>query len=149
MTDLQPATDHIRVERRVAARPAAVYAYLTDSVRWARWQGASAEIEAVPGGVYRMTTPNGLIAAGQFVELQPDRRVVFTWGWQGHPTVPPGSTTVSIDLIPDGDGTLIRLTHAGLRPEDRPLHEVGWEHYLPRLALLADGGDPGPDPGPA
>jgi hypothetical protein len=22
----------------------------------------------------------------------------------------------------------------------------GWEHFLPRLAIVASGGDPGPDP---
>jgi hypothetical protein len=28
------------------------------------------------------------------------------------------------------------------------MHEVGWRHYLPRLATAAEGRDPGPDPGP-
>lgn len=119
--------------------------YLTDSVRWARWQGASAEIEAIPEGRFRMSMADGSTAEGRFVELEPNRRIVFTWGWQGHPTVPPGSTTVEIDLIPDGDGTLVRLVHRGLPPEDQPIHRAGWDRYLPRLALAAEGGNPGPD----
>jgi len=140
-----PHEGEIRVEKRIAAQPSDVYAYLTDSVRWARWQGDSAEIEAVPGGVFRMVMANGSTAEGRFVQLVPDARVVFTWGWQGSPTVPPGSSTVEIELAPDGDGTLLRLTHRGLPPEERPIHVVGWERYLPRLALSAAGGDPGPD----
>jgi uncharacterized protein YndB with AHSA1/START domain len=133
------------VERWIAAPPADVYAYLTDSVRWARWQGQSAEIEAVPGGVFRMAMANGTTAEGRFVQLVPDTRVVFTWGWRGSTSVPPGSSTVEIVLAPDGDGTLLRLTHRGLPREERSSHEVGWGHYLPRLAIATAGGDPGPD----
>jgi uncharacterized protein YndB with AHSA1/START domain len=139
----------VRVERRIAARPSAVYAYLTDSVKWARWQGHTAEIEAVPGGRFRMTLVNGTTAEGRFVELQPDRRVVFTWGWQGHATVPPGSSTVEIELAPDGDGTLVRLTHRGLPADEVALHNAGWSYYLPRLEMAAGGGDPGPDVPPS
>jgi uncharacterized protein YndB with AHSA1/START domain len=135
----------LRIERRIAAQPSDVYSYLTDSVRWARWQGDSAEIEAIPGGVFRMVMANGTTAEGRYVQLVPDARVVFTWGWQGSPTVPPGSSTVEIELAPDGDGTLLRLTHRGLPHEGRAIHAVGWDHYLPRLAIVAAGGDPGPD----
>jgi uncharacterized protein YndB with AHSA1/START domain len=139
----------LRVERRIAAQPADVYSYLTDSVRWARWQGQSAEIEAVPGGVFRMVMADGTTAEGRFVQLVPDVRVVFTWGWRGSPTVPPGSSTVEIELAADGEGTLLRLTHRGLPAEDRPIHSAGWRHYLPRLAISAAGGDPGPDTSPS
>ena len=139
----------VRVERRVAASPAAVYAYLTESERWARWQGAAAEHEAVPGGRFCMTMGNGMRAEGSFLELVPDERVVFTWGWEGSETLPPGSSTVEIELVPDGDGTLVRLTHRDLPAEEREVHAAGWRHYAPRLALAAEGGDPGEDPGPA
>jgi uncharacterized protein YndB with AHSA1/START domain len=136
------------VERRVAAPPAAVYAYLTDSRRWAQWQGEQATIDARSGGLFRMRMADGKTARGQFVELVPNRKVAFTWGWIDHPGVPPGSTTVEIECVPDGDGTLIRLTHRDLPPEEIDLHRIGWHHYVPRLATLATGGDPGPDPGP-
>jgi uncharacterized protein YndB with AHSA1/START domain len=141
-------TVEIRVDRHVKAPASAVYAHLTDAALWARWQGVRADIQAVPGGRFRMTLANGQVAEGRFVDLVPDRRVVFTWGWSGHPTLPPGSSTVEIELIPDAAGTLVRLTHRGLPAEDAPFHEIGWRHYLPRLATSAEGADPGPDPGP-
>ncbi len=51
--------------------------------------------------------PGGQIASGRFVELVPEQRLVFTWGWEGEaPPVPPGSTTVVIELEPDPSGTL-------------------------------------------
>jgi uncharacterized protein YndB with AHSA1/START domain len=136
------------IERHVAADPSAVYAHLTDSERWARWQGTMATIDAQPGGLFRMVMGNGMCARGQFVELVPDKRVVFTWGWIDMPDLPPGSTLVEIDLERTAHGTLIRLTHRNLPAEHADLHRVGWEHYTQRLATCAVGGDPGPDPGP-
>jgi uncharacterized protein YndB with AHSA1/START domain len=140
--------DEIRIVRRIRARPAAVYAYLTDSARWSRWQGQSADIDAVPGGLFRVIVGEGQVAEGRFLELIRDSRVVFTWGWRGHPLLPPESSTVEIDLVPDGDGTLVRLTHRGLPDEEIASHAIGWEHYVPRLVIAAQGGDPGPDAGP-
>ena len=132
----------------MAAPPAVVYAYLTDSERWSAWQGEEAVVEPRPGGLLRMRMAGGRTAGGRFVELVPERRVVFTWGWVDTPEIPVGSTTVEIELVPDGEGTLVRLTHRNLPPEQAALHRQGWEHYLGRLAMRAEGGDPGPDPGP-
>jgi len=138
----------IVVEQRVAAPTAAVYRFLTNSTDWAKWQGADATIEAVPGGLFRMEMANGMVARGEFVELVADKRVVFTWGWIDHPGVPPGSSTVEIDLVVDGDATLVRLTHTGLAPDEMAMHRAGWEHHLARLALVGSGRAPGPDTGP-
>jgi uncharacterized protein YndB with AHSA1/START domain len=138
----------LRVERHMAAPPSVVYSYLTDSKGWAAWQGEEATIEARPGGIFRMKMAGGQTAGGQFMELVPDRRVVFTWGWVDTPGIPAGSTTVEIDLVPDGEGTLVRLTHRNLPPEESVPHRQGWEHYLGRLGVRAEGGEPGPDPGP-
>ncbi len=146
MTQAEPPV--IRIERRIEARPEIVYAYLTDSVKWARWQGASADIEARVNGTFRMTMGNGAVAEGRFLELEPPRRVRFTWGWNGSPTVPPGSSTVDIELAEDGTATRLTLTHRGLPPDDVAIHQTGWQHYVPRLATVAEGGDPGHDTSP-
>ena len=139
--------DEIRVERRVAAPPSSVYRYLTDESRWNRWQGVGAAIQPAPGGELRIEMGDGSLACGQFVELVPDRRVVFTWGWRdGAFGVAPGSSIVEIDLLPDGDGTLVRLSHRCLPGTAREPHHGGWVLYLDRLEVVATGGDPGPDP---
>lgn len=135
------------LERRIDAPPARVFAYLTDSERWASWQGVAAAIDATAGGAFAMTSPNGMTARGAFLEVVPDRLVRFSWGWEGHPEVPPGSTVVEIELLPDGDATLVRLTHRALPRPEVPIHVAGWEHYLERLAVRVGGGDPGPDRG--
>lgn len=139
----------IVVEQRISAPPSVVYEYLTDSEKWARWQGIGATIDARSGGIFALAMPNGMKARGQFVELVPDERVVFTWGWIDRPGLPPGSTTVEIELQFDGEATLLVLTHRALPDEEVTVHRLGWAHYLPRLASVARGGDPGPDSGPS
>lgn len=142
-------SEPIVLTRRIAAAPSVVYSYLTDSVGWARWQGVAATIDPRPQGIFMMEMGNGMKARGQFVELVPDERVVFTWGWTDHPGVPPGSSTVQVDLVADGSSTVLTLTHSGLPDDEVSIHAGGWSHHLDRLAVLAGGTDPGPDVGPA
>jgi uncharacterized protein YndB with AHSA1/START domain len=134
------------VTRLIAATPATVYSFFTDVDRWTSWQGVDGEIDPKPGGVFRIRMPGAQVAAGTFVELIPDRRIVLTWGWEGEaPPLPPGSTTVVIELEATESGTLLRLTHHDLAPPVADLHREGWERYLDRLRVCAEGGDPGPD----
>ncbi|MBI4172805.1 MAG: SRPBCC domain-containing protein [Actinobacteria bacterium] len=135
------------VTRLIAASPATVFSFFTDAERWTSWQGVDGEVDARPGGVFRIRMPGAQVASGRFVEVVPEQRLVFTWGWEGEaPPVPPGSTTVVIELEPDEAGTLLRLTHSALAPPPvAELHRQGWERYLERLRVRAEGGDPGPD----
>jgi uncharacterized protein YndB with AHSA1/START domain len=136
----------VNAEIRIEAPPDAVFPFLTDPQKIVRWKGVDATVEASPGGVYRVNVTGANHAVGEYVEIDPPRRVVFTWGWEGDEQLPPGSSTVTIELIPDGDATIVRLTHSGL-PEGADAAQLqGWEHFLPRLAIVASGGDPGPDP---
>jgi len=83
---------------------------------------------------------------GAFVELVPARRVVFSYGWDRPDVgIPPGSTTVEIDLRPSKGGTEVRLVHRGLSDPMADAHSGGWSNYLTRLATLAEGRDPGAD----
>jgi uncharacterized protein YndB with AHSA1/START domain len=133
----------VEVERRIPAPPDDVFDYLTDPVKYTRWKGSEAELDPRPGGVYRVRMGPDSVAAGEYLEVEPPRRVVFTWGWEGSADVPPGSTTVEITLSEDGDGTLLRLRHSGF-PADRDaeLHREGWEDYLGRLEQVAGAPQP-------
>jgi uncharacterized protein YndB with AHSA1/START domain len=139
--------DSLEREVRINARPETVFAFFTDPVKMMQWKGTDAALDPRPGGVYRVNVTGSAIAVGEYVEIVPYTRIVFTWGWEGegHP-VPPGSTLVEVTLIPDGDATIVRLRHSGLTGEGVLQHAEGWEHYLPRLAIAAAGGDAGPDP---
>ena len=137
----------LEVSVHIAAPPETVFPYFTDPVRYVQWMGGGAILEPVPGGRYRIQMRGGVEAAGEFVEISPPHRLVFTWGWTHDPAVPPGATRVVITLHPEDGGTRVVLRHHGL-PDDKQAehHERGWEFYLGRLQVRVQGGDPGPDP---
>jgi uncharacterized protein YndB with AHSA1/START domain len=130
----------------IEASPDVIFPFLVDPAKFVEWGGAEAELDPRPGGTYRALMGGTHWSAGEFVEVEPDARVVFSFGWAepGHP-IPPGSTTVEIDLVPHGKGTTVRLTHRGLPEDAIGDHTGGWDHYLGRLAVVVAGGDPGPD----
>ena len=137
----------IERELFIDAPPERVFELLTDAELLIEWMAPEAELDARVGGQIRWTHPEGDSVIGNFVELVPARRVVFTFGWdRPDVAVPPGSTTVEIDLRPARGGTQLRLVHRGLSGPMADAHAGGWTNYLARLAALAEGRDPGPDP---
>ena len=143
----------VRRETQIAAPPATVFAFLTDPAKIVSWMGAEATSEAHPGGLYLLKGVAGdhaRVARGSFREVVPVHRLAFTFGWEGRDEVPPGSSLIEIDLIERDGGTLLRMTHSGLpNAEQCAAHNQGWAHYLDRLTIVAGGGNPGIDRGPA
>jgi len=98
--------------------------------------GEGSVLEAEPGGRLRVGYPTGQVAGGRVVALEADRRVVFTWGYEGDgQAVPVGSSTVEITLEPEADATRVHLRHSGLPAGEPPMaHLAGWRHALATLA---------------
>ena len=90
-------------------------------------------LDPEPGGRLRVGYPTGQVAGGRVVAVEPDRRIVFTWGYEGDGQAgPAGSSTVEITLEPVADGTEVRLRHSGLPAGEPPLaHLAGWRHAWP------------------
>jgi uncharacterized protein YndB with AHSA1/START domain len=143
-----PATaSAVEREIRIDAAPETIFPFLVESDRMPLWMGRQAELVPRPGGLFRCDINGEYIARGEFVEVDPPRRAVFTWGWEGDGTmVAPGASTVEITLTPEGDGTVVRLIHSDLPESERGPHSHGWDLYFERLALVAVGKNPGPDP---
>ena len=137
----------VRRETHIAAPPAAVFALLTDPEKILRWMGTEAEVEPHPGGLYLVNVTGARFARGSFREVVPVHRLAYSFGWDGSEEVPPGSSLIEIDLVDEPEGTLLRLTHSGLpSAEQCASHAEGWAHYINRLATVASGRNPGPDP---
>jgi uncharacterized protein YndB with AHSA1/START domain len=132
----------------IAATPEDVFPYFTDADKLRIWKAAWVEADARPGGGFRADiTGKGDIAYGAYLEIEPPRRVVFTWEWQREDAAEkPPPSVVEVTLAAQSGGTLLRLVHRGLPRQERAGSGEGWSHYLSRLALAAAGGDPGPDP---
>jgi uncharacterized protein YndB with AHSA1/START domain len=143
---MSSSIDIIR-EVRIDASPDEVFPFFTDPAKMIVWKAVEATLDPHPGGIFRINVTGRDVARGEYVEIDPPRRLVFTFGWEaeGSPE-PPGSTTVEITLVPDGEGTLLRLVHSGVPEQFRHGSAEGWDHYLLRLVVAAEGGEPGLDP---
>lgn len=131
----------------INASPETVWEFFVDPEKLVRWKGMTAELDPTPGGIYRCEVIPGHTARGEYVELDRPNRLVFTWGWENESNVPAGSSTIEVDLTPEGDGTSLRFVHKELpNAEAVASHAHGWDHYLERLEIAATGGDPGEDP---
>src|ERR1041385_1113542 len=93
---MESTTERVSLERQVkiAASPETVWEFLVDEEKVARWMGQPISFDARPGGAYRNLVVPGHVAAGEFVELEPPHRLVYTFGWgpgdDGPNPVPPG-----------------------------------------------------------
>jgi uncharacterized protein YndB with AHSA1/START domain len=118
---------------RIAAPPEVVFPYFTDPVLMVTWIGERAALDARPDGMFALDF-DGTAAHGTYVAVEPPHRVVFTWGIPEDATLPPGSSTVEVQLVADGADTIVNLTHSDIPPDREPSHREGWEGCLDELA---------------
>lgn len=124
------ATEHIK------APPEVVFPYLTDPALIVAWIGDRAELDPQPGGLFALHM-GGITARGAYLTVDPPYRVVFSWGVEGNDALPPGGSTVEVVLTPDGDDTMVVLTHRGLPSSHIDDHRAGWDQQLGRLPAAA------------
>jgi uncharacterized protein YndB with AHSA1/START domain len=138
-------SDIFATEVDLPGTPAEVFRHLTDPAAMVRWMGQHATLKPVPGGAFEIDI-NGVPVRGQYLEVEPPRRVLVSWGVAGSTDMPPGATEVEFTLTATSGGTRLRLVHRGLSSEQEGIHATGWQHFLARLSQVAAGDDPGPDP---
>jgi uncharacterized protein YndB with AHSA1/START domain len=135
--------------RRIAARPAIVFEALTTAEGLAAWWGpdelpvVSAQADARVGGAYRVRfrTLDGQEheAFGEFVELDPPRRLVMNWAYAfgGEPEELGRTSRIEIELTPFAGGVELTFTHSELKNAVSELsHRRGWAGALDKLVRL-------------
>jgi uncharacterized protein YndB with AHSA1/START domain len=136
----------IERELFISAPPEIVYRLLTDGEAMASWMGRHVSADARPGGMLRIDYNGFDIMRGDYVALEPHTRVVFTWGWESEGSDPrAGGSTVEFRLEDVSGGTQLRMVHSLPAATVEP-HSQGWDHFLERLTMRAEGRDPGVDP---
>lgn len=131
---------HVVVTRRFAASPESVYRAHTESATIQRWmlgpEGWSMPVcicEAKPGGKIRYEWSDGKGAGfyltGEFVELEPFRRIVHVE--RMHLPDPTPDNHIETTFVPDGDGTLMtmRMTLPDAKTREAML-ATGMEHGM-------------------
>jgi uncharacterized protein YndB with AHSA1/START domain len=125
----------------IDAPPEIVWEHLVTVDGLSAWMGERVDIEPIAGGRFAMHV-HGSEIRGRFVEVDPQRRLVLTWGLLGSADHPPGSSTVEFLLTECDSGTRVTLRHTGLPLRSTATHAAGWAYFLPRLAAVATGAQP-------
>jgi uncharacterized protein YndB with AHSA1/START domain len=134
----------LTLKRRLKATPDKVFAAWIDPEKIKHWMGPgeikalSAECDARTGGRFRwvMRAPDGEVhdVSGIYREVIPNEKLVFTWAWK---STPERESLVTVLIKPDGDGSLLTLTHEQFFDEDaRDRHQGGWNSALDKMQQM-------------
>jgi uncharacterized protein YndB with AHSA1/START domain len=136
----------LTLTRRIRARPEKVYAAWTEPEQLIRWFGpatlkpgtARADLDLRVGGRYRISFEDQSgeyhEVGGVYREVVPNERLVFSWAWH---STPERESLVTVQLKPDGAGTLLVFNHAQFFDEvARDNHQRGWNELLAKLENL-------------
>lgn len=133
----------LHMERTYQAPAEAVFdAWTSEEVlrRWFHaeraWDTPEASVDLRVGGEVRVVMRNPETGAeygggGRYTEIDPPRRLAFTWLWDDQGT----RTLIELDFEEDGGATTVRFRHSGLWSEDAVRdHEAGWSRCFANLA---------------
>ncbi len=121
----------------ICAKKSTVFRFFTDSKRFADWWGEGSTIEGHVGGSLLIRYPNGILASGKVLEMEPDKRIVFSYGYNSGKPFPAGESRVTITVQKHPDGTELSLRHD--LPDSAVLdeHIQGWRYQLALFANVA------------
>jgi uncharacterized protein YndB with AHSA1/START domain len=143
----------IERELRIDASPEVVYEVISSPEHLREWWPDEAELDPVTGATGSITfgdpaSPDAKIETLTVVEADAPRRFAFRWVYDsGEAPASGNSLLVTFDLVPSGDGTLLRFTETGFRErgweaavlQDAYLDHVrGWDFFLSRLVTYAN-----------
>jgi uncharacterized protein YndB with AHSA1/START domain len=141
-------TSTIRLHRVLRAKPEKVYRAFLNPEAMAKWlppYGFTCtvhELNATVGGTYRMsftnfTSGNGHAFGGEYRELVPGERIVYTDRFDD-PNLP-GEMRTTVTLKAVSCGTELSIVQEGV-PEVIPAEMcyLGWQESLEQLAKLVD-----------
>ena len=134
----------VEIKRHIKAPRDRVYAAWTDPAQMKQWFGPenvqTREViaEARVGGEFRwdLIDPEGkeMTISGEFRELIPNKKIVFTWQWEDDEVWQNRVSIVTIELSDADGGTELRLTHEQLPTKTlRDSHDEGWNSALRKL----------------
>jgi len=134
----------LEIKRLIRAPRDRVYAAWTDPAQLKQWWGPESVqtrnfvADARVGGKYRWDLLNQegeeMSVFGEYKELVPGKKIVFTWKWDEDEVWASRSSVVTVEFSDRDGGTELRLIHEQLpSTESRDRHNEGWNSVLDRF----------------
>lgn len=137
----------LNLTRTFAASRERVFHAWTEPEEIKRWFGpdtcrvVEAHVDLRVGGKFRFhlreSKQGEYRLRGEFREVTPPAKLVYTWQWEDDPDYVDRETLVTVEFIDLGDSTEVRLTHENLpSSQSAKNHEHGWSGSLDKLERL-------------
>ena len=123
----------VRAEQHVRATPSEVFRAFIHARSLREWFSQEAFVSPREGGHIWLGWSDDGYAAGEFTELEPDRRIAFTWA--GKDVDRPSSVRISLD--PAAEGTVVTVEHGGLDGVSADMLEQLDQRWVDGLENLA------------
>ncbi|MGA2663469.1 MAG: SRPBCC family protein [Nitrososphaerales archaeon] len=151
MTQVDP--DSLRVSKVVPGRKERVFSAWTDPAKLKKWwtigEGwttSFAEVDLKVGGRFSLGNEQAggakLVITGEFLVVEPNDRLVYTWRFPGEP---PQQSVVTVEFKGMGDATEVVVTHEQAMKIMGPEAVAGWNAILRSLALWSSRAGPSDD----
>lgn len=143
----------IEREIHIDAPPEVVFEVISSPEHVREWWNAETDIQPTPGSAGELVwadgdDPRAHVEPITVVLAEPPRLFSFRWTHEvGEKAAEGNSNLVTFELVPSGDGTLLRFTETGFRErgweaavlEQRYLeHGAGWDNFVPRIKAYAE-----------
>ncbi len=137
------STAPVEIVRRLAAPPEQVWTAWTTvhglrSWWWSHWPDVQFTVDLKIGGGYAITAPQGgFTVRGDYLAIEAPHHLAFTWQWVDGDGVT-RDEACDLELVADGNGTLLTLRHTGPWPDDAGAenYRIGWTQTLDSLDRL-------------
>jgi uncharacterized protein YndB with AHSA1/START domain len=139
-----------QIRRRLAAKPARVFAAFADPEMVSRWLRPSPEVQLTvrqfdfrEGGSYQFVyaVPDGtrMVVNGAFTLLKPPSKLAFTWVIEPPDEHAGIESIVVVSIDPDGAGSVLEIKHLNLDlPGALERHSAGWHGAIDLLASIVE-----------
>ena len=128
-------------EVRIQAPRETVFPLIATREGFSRWMPVTQLEPRVGGSITFAFAPESggiSVAHGEITAFKPPEHIAFTWNMDDESS--DLQTEVSIDLIAEGNATLVRLTHTGFADEKTfEGYNGGWVYFLDRLQHSGNG----------
>ena len=131
----------IKIEKYIQAPPSEVFLYLTNSTALRDWLCDGATADPKVGGRLYMWWIGGYYTSGEYLKLEKDKFISFSWFGREEPH----ATRVDITLKKEKAGTLLKLAHRKLGKNSRWIaigneYEKQWKKTLDNLVSVLENG---------
>jgi uncharacterized protein YndB with AHSA1/START domain len=131
--------EEIRQIWRFSQSQEEVWEYLTRPELLELWL-AKMDFRPVVGHRFHLQGKDGCLIDCEVREVQPFTRLAYSWRTTSVKDQQPFDSLVVWTLVPDADGTELRLVHNGfVAAEDRERHHAGWTMLIGRVLELCEG----------